>query len=138
MPQFWLLDSNWWSLFFLTDYKILINVKVALLKFSMFGFNTVDRHFGISLQHVLMKKVLNQTWWFSWWFKITGFVLLTICINHIFHSQVGSIFCWDEKVDRKKNWVVQFLLYGPTLNFWPSWWPVNLNFEACSCHKMYA
>jgi len=78
MPQFWLLDGNCWSLFFLTDYKILINMKVALLTFSMLSFNTVDAHFGISLQHVLMKKVLNQTWRFSWCFKNSGFVLLCL------------------------------------------------------------
>jgi len=51
MPQFWLLDGNCWSLFFLTDYKILINMKEALLTFSVLSFNTVDGHFGISLQH---------------------------------------------------------------------------------------
>ena len=80
--------------------------------------------------------IVTQTWWFSWRFKNAGFVFfISICINHIFHSQVGSIFCWDEKVDRKKRWVVQFLLNGPTLNFWSAWWPVNHNFEACCGHK---
>ena len=40
----------------------MINMKVALVAFSMLSFNTVDGHVGISLQHVLMKGVLNQTW----------------------------------------------------------------------------
>ena len=87
----------------------------------MLNVNTVDRHIGISLQHVIIKKVLNQ--------------YISICINHVFHSQVRSIFCWDEKVDRKKRWVVQFLLHGPTLTFWSSWWLVNHNFKACCSHK---
>jgi len=37
-------------------------MKVTLDTFSMLRFNTIDGHVGISLQHVLMKKVLSQTW----------------------------------------------------------------------------
>ena len=60
IPQFWLLDHNFWSPFFLTGYKILINMKEALVTISMLSFNIVDGQVGISLQHVSMKKVLNQ------------------------------------------------------------------------------
>ena len=35
-------------------------MKVALVTFSILNFNTVDRRIGISLEHVLMKTVLNQ------------------------------------------------------------------------------